>query len=207
MLSTYLGIESKSKCVIVVQKSRFLVFAYPIFSKKDIITNLKKIKEQYDDATHICYAYVLNDGESVQEKYSDDGEPSGTAGRPIIEVIKKRNLTNVLVVVVRYFGKIKLGAGGLTRTYSACASQVLDLTRTYQYDLAMSFKIEIESNDYFKFFKILNSPLVLRKNETFDDYGCHIILVVSLNNLEKVKKHLKSIQENLLIEQECYVYV
>lgn len=207
MLNTYLGIEAKSKCVVMVQKSRFLCFAYPIFSKKDVINYVKKLKEQYHDATHICYAFCLNDSEGVQEKYSDDGEPSGTAGRPIIEVIKKKNLTNVLVCVVRYFGKIKLGASGLTRTYSACASQVLDLADIYQYNLAINLKIHLDSHEYFKIFQVLNSNLVINKNETFDDMICRISITVAVRDLEKVKSRLKLVGPSLEIDEESYVYV
>ena len=92
---------------------------------EEVKLHLEELKKQHKKATHICYAYVYNKGE-VSEKCSDDGEPNGTAGYPILQVIKKKNLNNILVVVVRYFGGIKLGAGGLMRAYTKACAEVLN---------------------------------------------------------------------------------
>ena len=88
MLKSFMGIKSETNYTLIVEKSKFLCFAIPVFSKADIIGRLESFRRQYPDATHICYAYVIND-DGVQEKYSDDGEPSGTAGYPICMVLKK----------------------------------------------------------------------------------------------------------------------
>ena len=106
---------------IVINKSRFIAYKFEL---KSLDANLELLKKQHKKATHICYAYVFNIG-VVSEKCFDDGEPNGTAGYPILNVIKKRNLNNTLVAVVRYFGGIKLGAGGLTRAYTKAASELL----------------------------------------------------------------------------------
>ena len=110
---------------IVINKSRFIAYLYELENVdivKDIIAGLKK---EHKKANHVCYAYVYNK-DMVSEKCSDDGEPGGTAGYPILNVIKKKNRTNILVAVVRYFGGIKLGAGGLTRAYTKSAASVLN---------------------------------------------------------------------------------
>ena len=110
---------------IVINKSRFIAYLYELENLevvKDIIAGLKKEQKK---ANHVCYAYVYNK-DMVSEKCSDDGEPGGTAGYPILNVIKKKNRTNILVAVVRYFGGIKLGAGGLTRAYTKSAASVLN---------------------------------------------------------------------------------
>ena len=108
-----------------INKSRFIAYRLELSSLEAVKPFLEKLKKEHKKARHICYAYVYN-RETVNEKCSDDGEPGGTAGYPILNVIKKKNLTNVLVVVVRYFGGIKLGAGGLTRAYTKACSGVLD---------------------------------------------------------------------------------
>ncbi len=106
---------------ILIKKSKFLGFLYEISNLEEIKEILNNLKKEHKKATHICYAYKV----WVSAKYSDDGEPSGTAGKPIYNIIEKKNLNNILIVVIRYFGGIKLGAGGLFRAYSNCASELL----------------------------------------------------------------------------------
>lgn len=108
------------------KKSRFIGFSFKIKTKADFELVYNKIKNEHKKATHICYAYITNDGLTKEEKCFDDGEPKGTAGKPILNVIQKKKLENILVVVVRYFGGTKLGAGGLVRAYSKIASLVIN---------------------------------------------------------------------------------
>lgn len=111
---------------LVVKKSRFIGLAHPVSSPDDAEQVIARVKKQAWDARHHCVAMVtglLGD----QARSSDDGEPSGTAGMPILEVLRRRELTDVVVVVTRYFGGVKLGAGGLVRAYSSAASETLDL--------------------------------------------------------------------------------
>lgn len=110
---------------IVINKSRFIAYKIELTSVEQVKNEIEKLKKEHKKANHVCFAYVYK-GEVVSEKCSDDGEPSGTAGYPILNVIKKKNLTNTLVAVVRYFGGIKLGAGGLTRAYTKATAQVLN---------------------------------------------------------------------------------
>ena len=110
---------------LIINKSRFISYKFELNSLDDVKTNLENLKKQHKKATHFCYAYVYNK-DVVSEKCSDDGEPGGTAGYPILNVIKKKELKNVLVVVVRYFGGVKLGAGGLTRAYTKSVAELLN---------------------------------------------------------------------------------
>lgn len=106
---------------LIINKSRFIAYVYELNNLNEVSSILNNLKQEHKKARHICFAYVYN-RELVSEKCSDDGEPKGTAGYPIMNVIKKKGLSNILVAVVRYFGGIKLGAGGLTRAYTkACA--------------------------------------------------------------------------------------
>ncbi len=107
---------------IIINKSKFITVLTNINDINKIKEKLEDIKKIYKDATHYCYAYIINN----HEKCSDNGEPSGTAGMPILNVLKQNNLTNILCVVIRYFGGIKLGAGGLIRAYSTSASEALN---------------------------------------------------------------------------------
>lgn len=110
---------------IIINKSRFIAYKIDLTSLEQVKVEIEKLKKEHKKANHVCYAFVYK-GETINEKCSDDGEPSGTAGYPILNVIKKKNLTNILVAVVRYFGGIKLGAGGLTRAYTKSAAEVLN---------------------------------------------------------------------------------
>lgn len=107
---------------IIINKSKFITVLTNINDINKIKEKLEDIKKTYKDATHYCYAYIINN----HEKCSDNGEPSGTAGMPILNVLKQNNLTNILCVVIRYFGGIKLGAGGLIRAYSTSSSEALN---------------------------------------------------------------------------------
>ncbi len=112
---------------IEVKKSRFIAHALPISSRDDALKAVKQLKTCYPDARHHCWAYLLGDPHgSASAGMDDDGEPSGTAGRPILGVLQDRHVGDTLIVVVRYFGGIKLGAGGLTRAYRQAAAAVLD---------------------------------------------------------------------------------
>lgn len=109
----------------VIKKSRFIAVGFPIFCEDDAKNKIAAMRKEFYDARHIAYAYRLDDGQ-VFQKSSDDGEPSGTAGKPILNFMIKENITNAIIFVVRYFGGIKLGAGGLTRAYSGTAVLLKD---------------------------------------------------------------------------------
>ncbi len=116
------SIQKEITSEIIINKSRFITILTNINDIDKVKEKLEEIKKQYKDATHYCYAYIINN----HEKCSDNGEPSGTAGMPILNVLKQNDLTNILCVVIRYFGGIKLGAGGLIRAYSTSASVALN---------------------------------------------------------------------------------
>lgn len=116
-------IDGNYENLIEIKKSKFISYAYNVENTAEIDKILGMLNERHRDATHICYAFVLSCPNL--EKACDNGEPDGTAGKPILDVIKKNNLSDVLIAVVRYFGGIKLGAGGLVRAYSSSAGDVV----------------------------------------------------------------------------------
>ncbi|WEK55098.1 MAG: YigZ family protein [Candidatus Cohnella colombiensis] len=125
MLERYTTVRQYSNAEIVIKKSRFIGHARPVASESEAVAFIEELKKKYWDATHNCSAYVIGERDEFQ-KALDDGEPSGTAGKPILEVIKHRGLKNVAVVVTRYFGGIMLGAGGLVRAYTDGAVAGID---------------------------------------------------------------------------------
>lgn len=136
------GIKDKIINEYIIQKSRFITILYPIQSKKEIVSKLEETKSEYPDATHYCYAYLYDN----EKRVNDDGEPSGTAGAPILNVLENKQLNHILCIVIRYFGGIKLGASGLVRAYGKATrlavekadigiitpSLLIELTYTYE---------------------------------------------------------------------------
>lgn len=167
---------------IIINKSRFITIITPVNDLDKIKDKLKNIKKTYKDATHYCYAYIINN----QQKCSDDKEPSGTAGMPILNVLKNNDLTNILCVVVRYFGGIKLGAGGLTRAYSSSASEILNkcefgyLTEGYKIVIDLPYE-NMKQVDY-----------ILKDSEIIKEYAEKVIYTFVIE-----KKEYNDIRENL----------
>lgn len=127
MISCFKTVSEPAGPVEIKEKSsRFISCCFPVKTKEDVDNILKKQKKEYYDSTHICYAYILGNGEISQFRYNDDGEPSGTAGIPVYNEILRKELFNVLVTSVRYFGGVKLGTGGLARAYGTSARAVLE---------------------------------------------------------------------------------
>lgn len=118
-------INKNIKNELIIKNSKFITLLIKIKTKDEIESILKEVKSTYPKATHYCYAYKI---EKNIQKSSDDGEPAGTAGIPILNVLEKENITNVIAIVIRYFGGIKLGAGGLVRAYTKSVKQAIDQT-------------------------------------------------------------------------------
>ncbi|WP_096202417.1 YigZ family protein [Bacillus sp. FJAT-45350] len=125
MLSRYFTVKEFGEHEITIQKSRFIAYIDRATTEEEAQTFIEKIKKQHWNATHNCSAYLIGETDQIQ-KANDDGEPSGTAGVPILEVLKKRKLKDTVVVITRYFGGIKLGAGGLIRAYGGATSEGLN---------------------------------------------------------------------------------
>jgi len=125
MLQSYLTVAGEGTHEIVIEKSRFICHLSRVSTEEEAQNFINHIKKQHWNATHNCSAYVIGENDQIQ-KANDDGEPSGTAGVPMLEVLKKRNLKDTCAIVTRYFGGIKLGAGGLIRAYGKSVSEGLN---------------------------------------------------------------------------------
>ncbi|MFP4976253.1 YigZ family protein [Paenibacillus sp. CN-4] len=125
MLERYRTVRGPGSREVVIRKSRFIGHVMPVEKEEDAVAFIERIKKEHWNATHNCSAYMIGERDEIQ-KQSDDGEPSGTAGKPILEVIKNQGVKNVAIVVTRYFGGIMLGAGGLIRAYTDGAVLALE---------------------------------------------------------------------------------
>ena len=146
---SYRTIAKKGFDEIIINKSRFIGYASPIASEEEAISFIREIKEKHKDATHNVYGYVYGKESNIQ-RFSDDGEPSGTAGIPVLEVIKKEELRNLVVVVTRYFGGTKLGGGGLIRAYTKSAKLAIDSSIIVQNKLFNRLLIKTSYSSYGK---------------------------------------------------------
>lgn len=149
MLDQYRTVNRRGEQEIVIRRSRFIGYAAPVENEEEAQRFVEEIRKKHPQATHNCYAYVAGERDQFQ-KQSDDGEPSGTAGKPILEVIKRRELKNVAVVVTRYFGGILLGAGGLVGAYTEAAVAGIDASEPVLRKLHRTVTIEADYNWYGK---------------------------------------------------------
>ena len=191
-----LMIEKNKKCEIIVQKSRFINFLFIIDNLDDVNVYLDEIKKEYKDATHYCYAYIFDN----IKRFSDDNEPSGTAGVPMLNVLENKNLNHILTITVRYFGGIKLGAGGLVRAYTKSVTENLKDLEICEYVDGFNFDVKIpyELKDIFetklkehvqnKYYDIFINYELCAKVEKFDELKQLLDKYnIKIENLRKTK--------------------
>ena len=171
------------------KKSRFLTFAFPIESEEQVKGRLQELRKQYYDACHHCYAYVCGENQE-QFRANDDGEPSHSAGDPILGQIRARNLTNVLVVVVRYFGGVKLGVGGLVQAYKTAAAEVLDQAEIVEEIVTYSLHLQFDYTRLNEVMKIVKDFELEVAQQHFDN-RCTMHLRVRKKLAAAVREKLK----------------
>lgn len=198
MEDTYKTITGAAEGLYVEKRSRFISHALPVRTVEEAKERVEHFRKQYYDARHVCWAYMLGPECSVF-RANDDGEPSGTAGKPILGQINSRCLTDVLVIVVRYFGGIKLGTGGLIVAYRAAAAEALDaaqvLEKTVDEDITVAFE-----------YPFLNSVMRIIKEEGPEilaqsfEMDCQMTLRIRRSEAEKLKSRLRKVETAYLKE-------
>lgn len=153
---------------IIVNKSRFIGYVKPIASEEEAVEFIEQIKKKHWDATHNVPVYVLGENYTTQ-RYSDDGEPSGTAGVPVLEMLKKEHITDVVVVITRYFGGIKLGTGGLVRAYTQAAKETLNAVGVVDVDRYSLMSITCDYSAHGKIQNHLMNAYYMIENTVFQD--------------------------------------
>ncbi|MBQ8417547.1 MAG: YigZ family protein [Phascolarctobacterium sp.] len=165
---------------IVIEKSRFICTLKKVQSEAEAQEFIKAIKKEFWDATHNCSAYIVDE---MAQRSSDDGEPSGTAGLPMLEVLRKNKLTNTAAVVTRYFGGIKLGAGGLVRAYTNSVAEAVKATGIAQKVLVSKFSFVYDLNDVGKILNILYQQQLFEIADV--EYGLQAKIILKMKDSDK----------------------
>ena len=177
-------ILANSSSELDVKKSKFIANIIKITDEQDAKEKLNQIRKKYSDARHNCYAYIVYDNETKTkiEKSSDDREPSGTAGIPMLTLLQKNNLVNVLIVVTRYFGGILLRTGGLVRAYTDSSKQALEAAKIIelQYGEILEYCIEYDEFEYFKYICEKNNIEIVKT-----EYSNNIKAIIKLKEEDK----------------------
>ncbi|MCQ6264414.1 YigZ family protein [Fictibacillus sp. WQ 8-8] len=188
MLSNYFTVKETGEHEIVIERSRFLAHFARAKTEAEAIEFIQRIKKMHHSANHNCSAYLIGEHDHIQ-KANDDGEPSGTAGVPMLEVLKKRKLKDVVVVVTRYFGGIKLGAGGLIRAYGKSVSEGLNAIGVVERTLMQIVHTKI---DYTLLGKVENdirsSPYMIKEINYLEQV--EILTYVAVKDLQNFKEYL-----------------
>ena len=191
MSDTYLTIQDKSEGIYTEKRSKFLAFAHPVETIDEIKDLLTDYKKKYYDARHVCYAYMLGP-ERTDFRANDDGEPSSTAGKPILGQINSRELTNILVVVIRYFGGVKLGTSGLIVAYREAATEALSaatvIEKTIEETVTFTFPY-VMMNSVMRVVKELNPRIVDQKY----DETCIITLAIKRSMAPMLEERLNKL--------------
>ena len=177
-------IKENSSAEIVEKKSKFIANVFYVESREEAESIIKEVNKKYHDARHNCYAYRVIENGLITEKSSDDGEPSGTAGAPMLNILSKNDYANVLVIVTRYFGGILLGTGGLVKAYSSACTLGLEKAGTVEKNISDLYKIEINYTDVdkFKYFAKNNSIIILK-----EEYLENVILEIAVKEQNVLK--------------------
>lgn len=176
-MNNFISIKKNVETEIIVKKSKFICNLIKVESQKEAEECIKKIKKKYYDARHNCVSYRVIEDEQIVEKSSDDGEPSGTAGGPMLNILQKNNLCNVLVIVTRYFGGILLGTGGLVRAYSDATFEAINLAEKIEECIGLEAEVELDYNNLetFKYY-CKKSDIYIKDYEYSEKIICKIQL-------------------------------
>lgn len=198
MSDTYKTIEKLAEGTYSEKRSKFLAFAIPVHSLDEVKEHLKYYEKKYFDARHVCYAYMLGT-DRTNFRANDNGEPSGTAGRPILGQINSFGLTDILLLVVRYFGGIKLGTSGLIVAYKAAAQEALNaaviIEKTVDSEVTFIFEYSF-MNDVMRIVKE-ESPEII--SQDFDN-NCRMTLRIRKSQFDRLKERLQKVETLRIIE-------
>ncbi len=200
-MDTYTSIAVSADSQLTEKRSRFLAFALHVDDETEAKETVASYKKKYYDARHVCYAYVVgNNGETTRA--NDDGEPSGTAGRPILGQIQSRALTYTLVIVVRYFGGVKLGTGPLGVAYKTAAAEALDLCELKECIMKACFKVDVPYQDAdvaMRFIREASAEIIGRD---YTDTGTVLTVSIRLDDEASLRERLSKILSLKFLKEE-----
>ena len=193
MPGDYKTLKQASHDEFIVNKSRFIGYASPCQTEEEALAFLKAIREKHKDATHNCYAYVIGENAGIM-RYSDDGEPGGTAGLPMMEVLKARQVVNCCVVVTRYFGGVLLGAGGLVRAYSHGCALALNAAQVVKMQLSQKLLLDVPYSLWDRVNHAVKSLPVILEDTSFGA-SVEASLLVRVRDLKEVTQKLTALTD------------
>lgn len=194
---TYLTIEDRAEGVYKEKGSKFISLAFPVTTQEEIKEIVKDIKKEYFDARHHCYAYILGHDKTVF-RMNDDGEPSSTAGKPIYGQLLSKDLTNILVVVVRYFGGTKLGVSGLIQAYKQATIDVLNNSKIIEKTVDEIYSVSFDYSLMNDVMKVMKEYDLHQQNHKFEN-DCYLEFRIRKRDSKVVVDSLKFI-DNVLVE-------
>lgn len=198
-MDTYKTITSLAEGIYTEKRSKFIAMALPVRTLEEIKEHLEKYQKQYYDARHVCYAYMLGH-ERKDFRANDNGEPSGTAGKPILGQINSNELTDILIVVVRYFGGIKLGTSGLIQAYKAAAAEAIAaadiIEKTVDDDIQIAFEYPF-MNDVMRIVKEEEPQIVSQSY----DMDCLMCLRIRRSMMPRLRERLGKVETLRIIEE------
>ena len=188
---TYNTIKKTSRGLYKEKGSKFIALAFPVHTEEEVKIKLDEVRKEYHDARHHCYAYVLGFDKSAH-RFNDDGEPSGTAGRPIFGQLQSFDLTNILIVVVRYFGGIKLGVSGLITAYRSAAKDAIENTDIVKLTINDEYELSFE-------YPLMNEVMRVIKDEGLEvidqdfQLSCKLQFMIRKNSSNRVYERYRKI--------------
>ena len=186
-------LEKNTTAEIIEKKSRFIANLFYVETPQEAEDKIKQIKKKYYDAKHNCFAYITLNENEIQKKCSDDGEPSGTAGAPMLEILEKQSIYNVVVIVTRYFGGILLGTGGLVRAYSDSLKEAIKKSTLVEQEPGYEAEIKLPYADFEKFKYYCNKNNINIINSEYADF---IICKIEVNDAEKNRLEIEYREQN-----------
>ena len=191
---------------LTIKKSKFIANIFVVKNEKEAIEKINEVSKKYFDAKHNCYAYRVYENNQVIEKFSDNGEPSGTAGLPMLDILKGQDLINVVSIVTRYFGGILLGTGGLVKAYSDTTKEALKEAKIFEVEFGNTYSISINYDEVKTFENICESNKIKILSTNYEE-NVEIIFETIPKKVEIVKSKfynntkIELINENVLIEK------
>ena len=199
-------ISNDSEAEIIEKKSKFIANIFYVETREEAEEKIKEIKKKYFDARHNCFAYSIFTKDRIIERFSDDGEPSGTAGAPMLNILSSQNLRNVVVIVTRYFGGILLGTGGLVRAYTGAVQEALKNVEIIEKYLGLEVKLEVNYPNLEKLkYYLKQNEIKILSSEYLENIK--VLVEISEEKLENLykegiaeaEKNLESLKEYLKI--------
>ena len=199
---TYKTISDRSEGYYKDRGSKFIALAVPVGTEDEVKQKLAEIRNEFHDARHHCYAYMIGPDKSAS-RFNDDGEPSGTAGRPIMGQINSKDLTNILIVVVRYFGGTKLGVRGLINAYKSSTAEALNSAKIVNKTVDEIYRVKFDYASMNPVMQIVKDPGVQILSQDFN-LSCNLVYLVRKNRAEEIVNRLgkiKGLEVNYLRSQ------